>query len=224
MCGAPRAQRERAFGTRSFADLRRRVRELLRWRRDVRRFRPAALPDGKLHELLREVALTSPSVGLSQPWRFVIVEDPAVRERVRENFADANAEALRGYVDERAQRYAQLKLDGLSEAPAQVAVFVDESTTTGAGLGRRTMPETLAYSAVAAVHALWLLARADGIGIGWVSILDPERLARDLDAPESWRLIAYLCIGYPLEEHVLPELERAGWEQRLEPDDVISLR
>lgn len=190
----------------------------------MRRFRPTALPDGKLRELLREVASTSPSVGLSQPWRFVIVEDSVVRERVRENFSDANAEALRGYVGERAQRYAQLKLAGLTEAPAQLAVFVDESTTTGAGLGRRTMPETLAYSAVAAVHALWLLARADGIGIGWVSILDPERLARDLDVPQSWRLIAYLCIGYPLEEHVLPELERAGWEHRLEPDRVISLR
>ncbi|HSK38446.1 MAG TPA: 5,6-dimethylbenzimidazole synthase [Arenibaculum sp.] len=189
---------------------------LLRWRRDVRRFRRDRLDPAVLRHLL-DLACLAPSVGLSQPWRFVLVETPRARAEVRENFVHCNREALESYHGERARLYAGLKLAGLDEAPVHLAVFCDLGTPAGHGLGRRTMPEMLRYSVVTAVHTLWLAARAQGIGLGWVSILDPVRLARALDVPADWDLVAYLCLGYPEEEHTDPELARAGWE-RADPD------
>lgn len=142
------------------------------------------------------------------------VASPTALGAVRANFAQANAQALEGYDGERARLYAGLKLAGLHEAPVQLAVFAEADPVQGAGLGRSTMPQTLAYSAVAAIHTLWLAARAEGVGLGWVSILDPGRLAADLAAPPGWSFVAHLCLGYPLEETDTPELERAGWEKR----------
>jgi 5,6-dimethylbenzimidazole synthase len=185
--------------------------ELFRWRRDVRRFRADPVPISLIEHLL-QIAAHSPSVGNSQPWRFVSVESAARRAAVIENFNLCNAAALKCYEGERAALYARLKLAGLREAPVHLAVFCDHATTAGAGLGRKTMPEMLDYSVVAAVHSFWLAARARGLGVGWVSIIDPLEVARCLDAPESWRLIAYLCVGVPEEEHADPELERCGWQ------------
>ena len=190
-----------------------RLRELLIWRRDVRRFRSEPLPAGTLDRLI-ETACLAPSVGLSQPWRFVIVDDPARRRAVLEDFKSCNADALRAYADDRAARYVALKLAGIAEAPAQLAVFADAATEIGHGLGRRTMPEMTEYSVVAAVCTMWLAARAEGIGMGWVSILDPGEVGRILDVPAAWRFIGYFCLGYPLLEDDSPELERAGWERR----------
>jgi 5,6-dimethylbenzimidazole synthase len=190
-----------------------RLRELLIWRRDVRRFRSEPLPAGTLDRLI-ETACLAPSVGLSQPWRFVIVDDPARRRAVLEDFKSCNADALRAYADDRAARYVALKLAGIAEAPAQLAVFADTATQIGHGLGRRTMPEMTEYSVVAAVSTMWLAARAEGIGMGWVSILDPVEVGRILDVPATWRFIGYFCLGYPLLEDERPELERAGWERR----------
>ena len=195
------------------AAFRARLVELLTWRRDVRQFRGDALPPGLLEHLL-EVAALAPSVGLSQPWRFVLVEDANRRAEVRANFERANAAALAAYEGAEAQSYARLKLAGLDEAPVHLAVFADRSTPQGRGLGRRTMPETIEYSAVAAIHTLWLAARAEGVGLGWVSILDPAEIARSLDAPAAWSLVGYLCIGYPEETDDTPALERQGWERR----------
>ena len=189
------------------------LRELLRWRRDVRHFRTDPIPAELVEELL-DLACLAPSVGNAQPWRFVSVDDPANRAAVVANFSAANERALAGYHGERAQLYAGLKLSGLKEAPRHLAVFCDEATEQGAGLGRQTMPETLRYSAVLAVHTLWLAARTRGLGIGWVSILDPQAAARQLDVPESWSLVAYLCLGWPTEDHDQPELERRGWQAR----------
>ncbi len=190
-----------------------RLRQLIVWRRDVRRFRRDALPAGTVERLL-ELASLAPSVGLSQPWRFVIVEDPARRSAVRENFQRCNEAALASYAGERAQRYAALKLAGLDEAPVHLAVFADRATAQGHGLGRRTMPETAEYSAVMAIHTLWLAARAEGLGLGWVSIVDPAEVARILDLPSDWIFLGYFCLGYPQQEGTTPELERNGWEQR----------
>jgi len=187
--------------------------DLLVWRRDVRRFRRDALPDGTLERLI-ETACLAPSVGLSQPWRFVIVEGAARRAAVAAEFERCNAEALNSYCGERAARYAALKLAGLTDAPAHLAVFADRETTTGHGLGRRTMPEMADYSVVAAMVTLWLSARAEGIGMGWVSILDPERMTQLFDIPQAWRFIGYFCLGYPGAEDETPELERERWELR----------
>jgi 5,6-dimethylbenzimidazole synthase len=153
-------------------------------------------------------------VGLSQPWRFVLVETPARRAAIGANFAKANKVALDGYGGERRARYARLKLEGLSQAPVHLAVCADEGTTQGSGLGRQTMPETIRYSVVAAIQTLWLAARAEGLGVGWVSILDPEEVKAILDLPPHWSFIAYLCLGWPEMEDDAPELERHGWEQR----------
>jgi 5,6-dimethylbenzimidazole synthase len=190
-----------------------RLMQLVAWRRDVRRFRPDPLPPGALDRLI-ETACLAPSVGLSQPWRFVTVEDAARRAAVQEEFRACNAEALASYGGERAGRYAALKLEGLREAPQQLAVFCDRSTAVGHGLGQRTMPEMAEYSVVAAICTMWLSARAEGIGMGWVSILEPARMTRLLDVPEAWRFIGYFCLGYPQCADDRPELERARWERR----------
>ena len=189
------------------------LRELFVWRRDVRRFRSEPLPGGAVERLI-ETACLSPSVGLSQPWRFVIVDDAARRRAVIDDFKACNAEALSCYSGERAGRYAALKLSGLEQAPGHLAVFADKASDIGQGLGRMTMPETTEYSVVAAITAMWLAARAEGIGLGWVSILNPEHIRGMLDVPAAWKFIAYLCIGYPEEECDQPELERAKWEHR----------
>jgi 5,6-dimethylbenzimidazole synthase len=195
------------------AAFRARFAELLRWRRDVRRFRTNPV-DPCLIEKLLALAGLSPSVGLSQPWRFVLVETPARRDAIRDNFARANEVALNGYGGERQARYARLKLEGLSQAPVHLAVCADETTVQGHGLGRQTMPETIRYSVVAAIQTLWLAARAEGLGVGWVSILDPAAACATLDLPPGWSFVAYLCLGWPEEEHDDPELERHGWEER----------
>ena len=205
------------------AAFRARLRDLLIWRRDVRRFRDDALPDNTLESLI-ELACLAPSVGLSQPWRFVIVANPAIRAAIRQNFAACNADALSSQGASRASLYAQLKLAGLDEAPGHLAVFADRSTEQGHGLGRRTMPEMIEYSAGTAVHTIWLAARAQGVGMGWVSILDPQAVTAALDVPADWKFIGYFCLGYPQADDTVPELEQSGWEQRRLPSSVILHR
>jgi 5,6-dimethylbenzimidazole synthase len=200
-----------------------RLRDLLSWRRDVRRFRTEPLPDGMLERFI-DIACLAPSVGLSQPWRFVIVDDTGRREAVIANFESCNADALRAYSGDRSTRYAALKLAGLREAPCHLAVFADRSTVVGHGLGRRTMPEMADYSVVTAIFSIWLAARAEGVGMGWVSILDPAVIGKVLDVSPDWRLIGYFCLGYPLDEDESPELERAGWEHRRPPGEFILRR
>ena len=217
--GAGAAQRSASFDP----TFRARLRELLIWRRDVRRFRRDPLPGGTLEALI-ELACLAPSVGLSQPWRFVIVEDTATRAAIRQNFATCNAQALAAQSGDRAGLYAQLKLAGLDEAPCHLAVFADRATTQGHGLGRHTMPEMIDYSAVTAVHTIWLAARAQGIGMGWVSILDAAAVAARLDVPAEWKFIGYFCLGYPQADDTIPELEQSGWERRRLPSSVILRR
>ncbi|MBL8660263.1 MAG: 5,6-dimethylbenzimidazole synthase [Rhodospirillales bacterium] len=205
------------------AAFRRQLETLFRWRRDVRRFRTEPLSPGLLDRLV-ELAALAPSVGNSQPWRFVKVDEPARRAAVRDNFARCNADALAAYAGDRARLYASLKLAGLERAPTHLAIFADTGTGHGHGLGRQTMPETLAYSVVGAVHTLWLAARAHGVGMGWVSILDADEVRATLEVPDEWRLVAYLCLGYPEEDHRDPELERHGWQARLDARRFIVQR
>jgi len=188
--------------------------DLMSWRRDVRHFQPdKPVPEDLLETVLEAVRL-APSVGLSEPWRLISVKSAEARAKTLANFEAANAEALAGYSGERAQIYAGLKLSGMRDAPVQLAVFCDDGTDKGAGLGAGTMPEARRYSVVSAVMNLWLMARAHGLGVGWVSIIDPVQVATDLDAPEAWALVAYLCVGYPVKASQTPELETAQWEQR----------
>src|SRR6056297_2570767 len=187
--------------------------ELMRWRRDVRRFRPDPVDEAVLRACL-DTFLLAPSVGLSEPWRVIRVDSLKARAAALDNFTKANDQALGGYDGERAQLYSRLKLSGMEIAPVQLAIFCDETTDKGAGLGAGTMPEMRRYSVVGAITQFWLMARAHGLGVGWVSILDPDQLARDLRVPEGWALVGYLCVGWPEAVSETPELERAGWEDR----------
>ncbi len=186
---------------------------LIAWRRDVRRFSDRPVPPALIENLL-DVAQLSPSVGNSQPWRWVRVDSEAKRAAIRANFVASNAAACRVQPEGRAGAYAALKLDGMERAPVQFAVFCDRETKQGSGLGRHSMPETLEYSVVGMIATFWLAARAAGLGVGWVSILDPAGVCRSLGSPPSWAPIAYLCVGWPDTEHLDPELERFGWQNR----------
>ena len=159
-------------------------------------------------------ALLAPSVGLSEPWRVVRVESETARTAAYENFKTANAEALAGYGGDKAKTYAGLKLSGMSDAPVQLAIYCDEATDKGSGLGAKTMPEMRRYSVVGAINLFWLTTRARGLGVGWVSILDPDQLNADLNVPSDWSLVAYLCVGWPEDVSETPELEQLGWEDR----------
>jgi 5,6-dimethylbenzimidazole synthase len=203
------------------AEFREQFWELLRWRRDVRRFKPEPLRVGLLEEILRSTQF-APSVGLSESWRYVLVSRPESRAEIREDFEIANARALSGYSGEQAALYARLKLAGLDSAPIHMAAFADRATLQGSGLGCQTMPEMLDYSVVAAITTLWLTARAHGVGMGWVSILNPDRISAILSIPAEWHLVAYLCIGYPEQESSVPELEQAGWEKRRESITLVE--
>jgi 5,6-dimethylbenzimidazole synthase len=184
---------------------------LFRWRRDVRRFRSAPVDPGMLLHLI-ELSASAPSVGFSQPARFVAVDDPDRRAAIGAEYERCNRAALASYSGSKSRLYASLKLAGLREAPVQLACFADETTERGSGLGRLQMPETLAYSVVTALQTFALAARAYGLGVGWVSILDPLRVREIVDVAADWRFIAYLCVGFPIEEHEDRELVRAGWE------------
>lgn len=198
--------------------------DLFKWRRDVRRFRTDALDPALVDEILRQ-ALLAPSVGNSQPWRYIHVVDPARRLAIRDNFEACNQEALADYHGEKAKTYAALKLSGLDRAPVHLAVFCDTQTKVGHGLGQKTMPESLKYSVVSSIQTLWLSARARGVGVGWVSIIEPDVVKQVLDVKQdSWDLVAYLCVGYPEEEHIDPELIRHDWQQRLPYDEQVFKR
>lgn len=193
----------------------------IRERRDVRSgFLPKALQEDVLLRLL-EAAHNAPSVGLMQPWRFILIRDEDVRRAVHGIFARANRKAAECYEGKRAELYRDLKLEGVLEAPQNLCIACDPASDQGHGLGRQSMPETVIYSAVCAVQNLWLAARAEGVGVGWVSILDPDALKELLGIPAGVVLVAYLCLGYVKSFEPRPELERLGWEQHVNLKDVL---
>ena len=197
------------------------LKNLMTLRRDVRRFRTDPIKDDILADIMQLISL-SPSVGNSQPWKWVQVKTPLLREKIQSNFEKTNAKAQESVSDDKKALYNSLKLAGLKEAPVQFAVYCDHSTQQGAGLGRQSMPETLNYSVVCAIMNVWLGAKAKGLGLGWVSILEPKAVSDILDVPDTWTLIAYLCLGYPVEDHTDPELERYDWQKRIwSPDNIM---
>ena len=194
---------------------------LLRWRRDVRHFTGEPVSDDNL-AVLRSALGLAPSVGYSQPWRIVSVEGDGLRQHIIANHTAANETASEIYDGEQRAAYCGLKLAALQEAPVQLAVFTEVDPAAGHGLGRQTMPQTLAYSTVLAVHGLWLAARSLNLGVGWVSILDPKEVERILDVDANWHLTAYLCIGHPKFDDDTPELTRVGWQQHCETEWLVK--
>jgi 5,6-dimethylbenzimidazole synthase len=157
-----------------------------------------------------------------QPSRFIVIRDIAVRRAEQGIFQDARSGAAAHYLGERGEQYAALKLEGILEAPQNLCIVSDTESDRGHKLGRTTMPETAAYSTVCAVQNLWLAARAEGVGVGWVSILDPARLRTVLHIPDRILPVAYLCLGYVDRFATEPELETAGWEKRLPLKTLVS--
>lgn len=190
-------------------------------RRDTRR---DFLPDPVAPETLSRVLLAAhhaPSVGFMQPWDFIILRDLAQRRRVHDLFARANAEAALMFQGARRATYRSLKLEGILEAPLNICVTCDRNRAGPVVLGRTHIPTMDLYSSVCAVQNLWLAARAEGLGVGWVSILDNEVLAGVLGLPQGVVPVAYLCVGQVRGFHRRPELEAAGWRRRLPITDHV---
>ncbi|MFT5445324.1 MAG: 5,6-dimethylbenzimidazole synthase [Gammaproteobacteria bacterium] len=189
-------------------------------RRDVRgnRFTSDAVSDDSINRII-DAGLCAPSVGFSQPWEFVVVRDVNIRAQVRDSHLCENARASKQFDEEKSRLYRQLKLDGIVEAPVNVAVFYRPSDEPV--LGQSTMREVGLYSVVCAVQNMWLMARALNLGMGWVSILDPEQVKSILHAAAPLQLIAYLCVGHVDRFEEQPELERLGWEKRKMREQVV---
>jgi 5,6-dimethylbenzimidazole synthase len=183
-------------------------------RRDVRaQFLPDPVPAAVLGRILN-AAHHAPSVGFMQPWDFIVIEDATVRRAVCENFECANRAASAIYEGAEREQYSRMKLAGILDAPVNVCITCDRERTLGRGVGRQTDPATDLYSTVCAVQNLWLAARSEGLGVGWVSILDLDALKKLLGIPAAHTPVAYLCVGYVSEFKPKPDLEESGWEQR----------
>jgi 5,6-dimethylbenzimidazole synthase len=190
-------------------------------RRDVRgQFRPDPVPDAVLSRVLI-AAHHAPSVGFMQPWSFVVVRNDAVKHAVHQLFRKANAEAALQFPEDKRALYRAFKLEGILEAPINLCVTCDRQRAGPVVIGRTHIPIMDLYSSVCAVQNLWLAARAEGLGVGWVSILEQDGLRRALAIPRGVVPVAYLCLGYVQGFHRRPELEAAGWRPRLPLADLI---
>ena len=189
-------------------------------RRDVRAFRSDPIATNTLARILG-AAHHAPSVGLMQPWNFIVIRDAVTKSRVKALFEIQNELALANYAGVRADLYGSLKLEGLEEAPLNLCVTCDRTRSGPHVLGRNTVVDTDLYSTCCAIQNLWLAARVEGVGVGWVSILDYDDLRPILGIPATVVPVAYLCIGYPREFLDEPELQRRGWATRLPLEQIV---
>lgn len=190
-------------------------------RRDVRdQFRPDPLPDDLVRRLL-EAAHSAPSVGFMQPWNFIMIRQAETRERAWQAFSQANEEAALMFEGGRRAQYQRLKLEGIRKAPLSICITCDTKRGGPVVLGRTHNPATDVYSTVCAVQNLWLAARAEGVGVGWVSIFHEEAIKAILNIPEHVKIVAWLCLGYVDELYDMPELAVKGWRDRLPLDKLV---
>jgi 5,6-dimethylbenzimidazole synthase len=207
---------ERLF-SQSEADL---LFEIILNRRDVRgnRFADRLIEEEKISQILL-AAVNAPSVGFSQPWEFVLVKSKEIKEQIKNTFNEENEKAAALFKDEKQRQYNRLKLEGIFEAPLNIAIFYSDADKPV--LGQTSMTEVGLYSVVCAIQNMWLMARALNIGMGWVSIIDPEKVKRILKAPENKKLVGYFCLGYTDGFLKQPELEILKWESRKEMSEII---
>ncbi len=190
-------------------------------RRDIRaQFVSDPLSDEILDKILR-AAHHAPSVGFMQPWNFLVVKDPAKKELVHQGFLAAHQESAEMFDEEKRAQYSAFKLEGIRESPVNLLITCDRARTGPVVIGRTVQPEMDLYSTVCAVQNLWLAARAEGIGVGWVSIIHEAVLREIFQLPDSVVVIAYLCIGHVSRFPEMPELEKAGWLPRLNLDELV---
>lgn len=190
-------------------------------RRDVRgQFLPDQVPEDVLHRVLM-AAHHAPSVGFMQPWDFIVVKQDGTRKAIKAGFEAAHAESAAMFNNEKQEQYRSFKLEGIEEAPVGICVTCDRRRTGPVVIGRTIKPEMDLYSAVCAVQNLWLAARAENLGMGWVSIIHDEVLRQTLAIPQEIDIIGYMCLGYVSHFKDQPELESAGWLPRLQLDELI---
>jgi 5,6-dimethylbenzimidazole synthase len=189
-------------------------------RRDVRAFRTDPIATDTLARILG-AAHHAPSVGLMQPWNFIVIRDAATKARVKALFEVQNELAVANYAGARADLYRSLKLEGIEEAPINLCVTCDRTRSSPHVLGRNTVTDTDLYSTCCAIQNLWLAARVEGVGVGWVSILDYSDLRPIFGIPETVLPVAYLCVGYPRVFLGEPELQRRGWATQLPMNQII---
>jgi 5,6-dimethylbenzimidazole synthase len=189
-------------------------------RRDVRAFRTDPIATETLARILG-AAHHAPSVGLMQPWNFIVIRDAATKARVKALFEVQNERAVANYAGARADLYRSLKLEGIEEAPINLCVTCDRTRSSPHVLGRNTVTDTDVYSTCCAIQNLWLAARVEGVGVGWVSILDYDDLRPIFGIPETVLPVAYLCVGYPRAFLGEPELQRRGWAAQLPMNQII---
>ena len=190
-------------------------------RRDVRgEYLAQAVSDSVLARLIN-AAHHAPSVGFMQPWNFIVVRNQDAKARVHAAFLQAHQEAADMFPPERRDTYRSLKLEGILEAPVGICITCDRQRSGATVIGRTHMKTMDLYSSVCAVQNLWLAARAEGLGVGWVSIFHQADLQAALNIPKGITPIAYLCIGYVSHFHERPELETAGWLPRLAVEDLV---
>ncbi|AXT56724.1 5,6-dimethylbenzimidazole synthase [Aquimarina sp. AD1] len=196
--------------------------EILMHRRDVRgnHFLDTPIPDDHIDTIL-EAALVAPSVGFSQPWEFVIIKDQTTKHAIKKTFSEKTKEAALLFKDEKQKEYIKLKLEGIVESPLNIAVFYKPKK--GPVLGQTSMPNMGKYSVVCAIQNMWLMARSLNIGMGWVSILDPEKVKKILNAPSENQLIGYLCFGYTDMFYNQPELKLKKWDRKKKQKEVVVL-
>lgn len=196
------------------------LQEIIINRRDVRgnRFLNTPLDKNDIEQILL-AAINAPSVGFSQPWEFVVIHDKNTKKQIKDSFQQKNKQASQQFSEEKQNLYQRLKLEGITDAPVNIAVFYKPSTQPI--LGQTAMPEMGQYSVVCAVQNMWLMARSLNIGMGWVSILDPECVKQAVNAPKNHQLIAYLCLGYVDAFLPQPELEQLQWEKRKQLNTVV---
>jgi 5,6-dimethylbenzimidazole synthase len=192
-------------------------------RRDVRHFRTDKPLSPEVLERILAAAHRAPSVGLSQPWGFVVVRDRGVRTRIRASFLRCRALEAERFSSPRREAYLAHRLEGILEAAVNVCVAVDLRARAEPILGTTVQPEALRASAWCAVQNLWLAARAEGVGVGWVSIVEPAVIRRELALPDGVEPVAYLCVGYPVAFRVSPMLEETGWRERCDVQRVLHL-
>jgi 5,6-dimethylbenzimidazole synthase len=190
-------------------------------RRDVRsQFIDKNIPDDVLKRILT-AAHHAPSVGFMQPWDFIVVNERSSKEKIKKGFDHSNQQSLAMFSDEKQKKYQQLKLEGILEAPISICVTCDRSRNGPVVLGKTINEQMDLYSSVCAVQNLWLAARAENIGVGWVSIIEDDVIREALGIPKEIEIIALLCLGYVSHFNDKPELEKSGWLPRRKIDDVV---
>lgn len=202
------------------AEWRRGVYEAIARRRDIRSFRPDPIPPEVLARILA-AAHQAGSVGFSQPWNLIVVDDHELRRKVQAHVDAERLRAAEGFGAARKAQYLSFKLEGIFDAPLNLCVTCDRTRRGPAIIGRNTVYDTDIYSTCIAIQNLWLAARAEGIGVGWVSILEPKVIQELLSIPEHVVVVGYMCIGYPVEFAERPLLETAGWLSRLPLSEMV---